>query len=260
MNSAHHEIARKERESALQQIESVLEVPMNVLAFVWLSLTVIELTKGLSPFLVDLTTVIWVAFWIDYAIKLAIAPDKPRYLRRNMITLLALLLPALRLFRALRAFRFVRLVGGGRTVRLVAAFNRGMRALRRSLKERGFGYIVLLTLLVNVLGAAGVYAVEKDTSAYMSNFGTALWWTAMMLTTMGSDFFPKSPEGRLLALLLATYGFAIFGYVTATVASFFVDRDAASENSAVASEASIRELRAKLDDIQAELHRLTAPA
>jgi voltage-gated potassium channel len=48
----------------------------------------------------------------------------------------------------------------------------------------------------------------------------------MTLTTMGADFFPVTPEGRILCLLLAIYGFAVFGYVTATVASYFVARDA----------------------------------
>ena len=48
----------------------------------------------------------------------------------------------------------------------------------------------------------------------------------MTLTTMGADFFPLTPEGRLLGLLLAIYGFAVFGYVTASIASFFVARDA----------------------------------
>jgi len=42
----------------------------------------------------------------------------------------------------------------------------------------------------------------------------------MLLTSMGSEFWPKSPEGRILCLLLAFYGFAVFGYITASFASF----------------------------------------
>ena len=47
----------------------------------------------------------------------------------------------------------------------------------------------------------------------------------MIITTMGSELWPKSPEGRILCLILATYAFAIFGYVTATVATFFIGKE-----------------------------------
>jgi hypothetical protein len=47
----------------------------------------------------------------------------------------------------------------------------------------------------------------------------------MLLTTMGSDYWPRTPEGRLLCLLLAIYAFAVFGYVTAAIAAYFVGQD-----------------------------------
>ncbi len=47
----------------------------------------------------------------------------------------------------------------------------------------------------------------------------------MILVTMGSDWWPRSAEGRLLCLLLATYGFTMFGYVTATLGSYFIAAD-----------------------------------
>jgi voltage-gated potassium channel len=28
------------------------------------------------------------------------------------------------------------------------------------------------------------------------DYGNALWWTAMVMTTIGSDYFPKTAEGR----------------------------------------------------------------
>jgi voltage-gated potassium channel len=244
----------RERESALEHLESILELPMNILAFVWLVLTIVELSVGLPPLLEDLTTLIWVLFWFDYLIKFCLAPQKATFVKRNWITLLALILPALRIFRALR---FVRLLRGGQTVRVVSTFNRGMMALRRSLRHRGFGYVAALTLMVNLLGAAGIYALERGSGPYMADFGTALWWVAMMLTTMGADYFPKTPEGRILSLLLATYGFAVFGYVTASVASFFVDRDASSDESLVANEESIRKLHEKIDLLANQITKLT---
>ena len=90
---------------------------------------------------------------------------------------------------------------------------------------RGLGYVLGLTLLVTLLGAAGMAAFEpaSEVAGGFDGFGHALWWTAMLMTTMGSDFWPRTPEGRVLCVLLALYAFAVFGYITASMASLFVD-------------------------------------
>lgn len=54
----------------------------------------------------------------------------------------------------------------------------------------------------------------------------------MILVTMGSESWPRTPEGRLLCLLLALYGYSVFGYITATLASFFVAADGAARKGA----------------------------
>jgi voltage-gated potassium channel len=125
---------------------------------------------------------------------------------------------------------------GLRLLRIVGAANRGMNALRRTMRRRGLGYALSLTVGVTLLGAAGMLAFEpaSATTPGFSNFADALWWTAMVITTMGTDFWPRTPEGRVLCLLLAVYGFAIFGYITASFASFFIGQDARSPTAEVA--------------------------
>jgi voltage-gated potassium channel len=248
--SAESEHLDQERRELLGRIASALEVPMNVLGLVWLILLVAELTVGLSPQLSALSYTIWGLFVVQFTIEFAVAPDKRAYLRGSWLTALALLLPALRVIRVLRAMRALRLLRvarGARVVRVVSSANRGMRMLGRVMGRRGLGYVLALTLLVNLLGAAGIYAFEHDDPAGgISSFGTALWWTAMTLTTMGADSFPRSAEGRLLALLLAIYGFAVFGYVTASIASLFVARDADGEDGELASARQLDAIRAEV--------------
>jgi voltage-gated potassium channel len=72
-----------------------------------------------------------------------------------------------------------------------------------------------------------MYRFEMDAPGGpgFADYSTALWWTAMLLTTMGSEYWPQTAEGRLLCLLLALYAFAIFGYVTAAIAAYFVGKD-----------------------------------
>lgn len=236
-----------QRSSLVRRLESRLDVPLAVLGLAWLALLVFELTLGLSPFLARLGLAIWVVFVIDFGFKFALAPDRVRYLRRHWLTALSLAIPALRSVRALRALRVLRAartVRGLRLLRLVTSWNRGMRALGRTMRLRGFGYVMLLTLLVLVSGAAGMYAFERGVSPErgIDDYGSALWWTAMILATMGSEYWPRTPEGRLLCLLLAVYGFTVFGYVTAALASFFISRD--TEQQAVRRRDTAREIAA----------------
>jgi voltage-gated potassium channel len=215
-----------QRESLLRRFEAGLERPMAALGLVWLALLVVEFTRGGGPLLARVVTVIWVVFIADFLLKLVLAPRKGRFLRRNLLTLVSLALPALRVLRVLRLARAARALRGVRLLRLITSLNRGMRALGAALRRRGFGYALLLTLLVLLGGAAGMYAFEQG--AGIDSYSHALWWTAMILVTMGSDYWPRTPEGRVLCLLLAVYGFSIFGYFTATLATFFVSSDAAA--------------------------------
>ena len=236
-----------ERYELLQRVGSALERPMNALGFVWLVLVVVDLTRGLSPLLTALNHVIWGLFALQFVVEFTIAPRKGTYLRRNWLTVIALVLPALRVVRVVRALRVLRAVRGARLLRVVSTANRGMRTLGRVMGRRGLGYVVTLTLIVNVLGAAGIYAFERNVAGGgITGFGTALWWTAMTLTTMGADYFPRTGEGRVLGLLLAIYGFAVFGYVTASIASLFVAQDAESSTAEVAGAGQIDALRAEI--------------
>ncbi|WP_220086255.1 potassium channel family protein [Onishia taeanensis] len=181
------------------------------------------------------------------------------YLKQNWLIALSLLMPALRLFRVVRAFRLLQLARVGRGLRLfrvVSSLNRGMRALRASLSRRGFGYVIALTILVMFAGAAGMYAFESGTPGGMKSYGEALWWTAMVLTTMGSQYWPETVEGRLLCVFLALYAFAVFGYVTATLATFFVGRDAENEKAELAGAKQLAALREEVIALRAEIHEL----
>lgn len=227
---------------------------MLVLGFVWFVLLVYELLGSLTPGLETLVTVIWVVFIIDFALKLALAPDKSDYVKSNWLTMIALIVPALRvfrIFRLVRVLRAARAARGLRLFRLLTSVNRGMKSLGASLGRRGFGYVLGITALVIVGGAAGILAFEPD--AGINGYGDALWWTAMMITTMGTDFFPRTGEGRILCFVLALYGFAVFGYVTATLATFFVGNEAKTIGTDLPGSSEVSALRSEVRELSRQL-------
>lgn len=251
----------EERREILTQLEDWFEVPMLVLGFAWLILFIVEVIWGLSRFLQTVSTLIWAIFIVDFMTRFALAPHKLAYLKANWLTAISLAAPALRLLRIARLaqlLRATRVARGLRLLRVVSSLNRGMRALGATMQRRGFGYVVLLTLLVTVVGAAGMLAFEGDAGSAgigpgINNYGDALWWTAMALTTMGSDYFPVSPEGRVLGFILALYAFAVFGYVTATLATFFVGRDAQHEEGGTAGTVNVEALRQEISLLREEI-------
>jgi voltage-gated potassium channel len=246
----------RERYELLHALEDWLETPMVVLAFVWLGLLAVELIWGEARLFTTIGTVIWVVFILDFAVKFVLAPRKGAYLRSNWLGAISLLIPALRIFRiarVIRLFRLARVGRGLRLVRVVSSLNRGMRALGASLGRRGFGYVIALTALVTFAGAAGMFAFESEVRGGLDTYGEALWWTAMIMTTFGSQYWPETFEGRVLSILLALYAVAVFGYVTATLATYFIGRDAESADAELAGQRELVALRAEVAALRAEL-------
>ena len=80
--------------------------------------------------------------------------------------------------------------------------------------------------------------------------------TAMIMTTIGSDYFPKTAEGRVLCFFLALYAFAIGGYMTATLATFFVGQDAENDDAELAGAKSIQALQVEISALRTEIQAL----
>lgn len=130
--------------------------------------------------------------------------------------------------------------------------NRTIAALNATLQRRGFLYAALLTLIVTLLGATGIYALESGVPdpAGIHDYGTAVWWTAMLMTTLGPTYWPVTIGGRILCFVLGVYAFSMFGYVAATLATFFIDRDADRPDAALAGQPALDALTARIDALQ----------
>lgn len=248
-----------ERYHLLRQLEEWLDGPVLVLGFIWLILLIIEFTGGENRTVEFLGTVIWVIFIVDFVLRFVLAPRKLPFLKENWLNAISLAVPALRVLRIFRASGVLRLAQaskGVRLVKVVGSLNRGMLALKRSMSRRGFQYVALLTVLVTLAGAAGMYAFEGNATDGFHTYGDSLWWTAMVMTTLGSQAWPNTPEGRILGFLLSLYAFGVFGYITATLATFFVGKEAEDKEGELPSAASIETVLGELRALRKEVESL----
>ena len=245
----------------LRDLDEWLNWPMAFLSLAWIGVVIWELVSGTTDLLATIGTAIWIIFIGEFGVRFSLAPDKLTFIRSSWLTLIALAVPALRLFRALRVLRAARALRGIRLVRIVGTANRSMGALRKALVRRGFVYVAGLTLLVVALGAAGMLSFEGagEVDGGFEDYWDALWWTGMLITSIGSAYWPVTVEGRVLTLLMSIYGLAVFGYITATLASFFVGRDAESPAAPVAGARDMKRLLGEVQALRSQLAGLAPP-
>lgn len=244
-----------ERWEILKDLDDWLRLPMAILSVFWLLIMLTELIWGESDMLSSFGLFIWGVFIVEFFIRFFLAPIKGAFLRKNWLTIVALIVPALRLFRTLRLVRAARALRGARLVRIISTANRSMKTLQATLKRRHFGYVLGLTALVIIVGAAGMLNFEPASSVAggFTSYGHALWWTAMLVSSIGADFWPASLEGRVLTMLLSVYGLTVFGYITASFASFFVGRDAETPETAIIGRDDIKRLSNEIRELRQHL-------
>lgn len=236
-----------------------IETAMAALGFVWLALLILELVYGLSPSRTRVVNTIWLIFIIDFLVRLIKAPSKGRYLAKNWLVGVSLMIPAIRVFRIFRIIRVLRLtavVRGLHFIRLYASFRRSLRALGLTLQRRGFQYVAAATVIVIFAGAAGMYAFERTAGEdNFKSYAESVWWTAMLITTIGPEFWPATVEGRILCLVLSVYAITVFGYIAATLASHFIGRDATQ----AVRPADVKDLQQTVDRLTELMYKTREP-
>lgn len=232
---ATRDVAVHERDELLDHVQAIVEPAMALLGLVFLVLLLLDYTtSGLSTQTqarIDVALqVIWIIFLVDFAIRLVIAPAKGHFLRRNWLSVLSLGLPflrPLRLFRAARALRSLSLV------RFLGGINRGIRVLRTVTRGRQFAYVGALTVLVILAGAVGGLYFDRDVEdAPIQSFGDAVWWSSTMVTTINSDQYVVSTEARVIAILIRLFAVSVFGFVTASIATYLIGTAAMTDTQA----------------------------
>ena len=222
---------------------------MTVLAVIFLALLIVQYTISLSPEWARRVNAVQYAIWgvfvIDFVLRLALAPSKIQYLRHNWLTALATLLPALRAFRAIQVVTVLR---SAQTAQVIPVAGRGLLALRRLFERFVPLYIAGLTGVILFLSAAGMLAIERHaTRPNITNFGDALWWSAATITTIGSEKYPVTDEGRALAVLVMLYGLAFAGYIAATLVTLLIGQQPSGSDEVSALRDEIAALRAALE-------------
>jgi voltage-gated potassium channel len=227
------------RTSLFHQVERATEVPMLILAVIFLvaflAQEVADLPAEWVTALDAITWIVWAIFAFELLVKAYLAPDRVRYLVTHWMDVVTVLVPFLRPLRLLT---------------VLAAGIRFWAEARTVLRTRTFGVIGTASLLAVMAAAMLVWLAERGGDGSIQTFPDALWWASATITTVGyGDVYPKTYAGRGVAVFLMLVGISLFGLLTARVAAFFVESEHNRED----------EIVQRLDRIERRLAEKTPP-
>ena len=240
---------RERRARAFEAVDRATELPLLALALAMVPLLVapfvLDLSDRAETVALGLDWIIWALFAVELMVKTYLAPSRRSYLTSHWFDVVIVVVPFLRPLRVARSARALRLLRGARLLSVLARLGGTTRAI---LTTHGLQYVLLL-----VLGAALLVALlERNADGSISDVGSALWWAAAKVTTVGyGDVAPVTAAGRGVGVFLMFVGIGVFGVVTANVAAFFVQGDP----EAVTNErllAELRTLRQRIESLDRE--------
>ncbi|MEU2038583.1 potassium channel family protein [Nocardia niwae] len=244
MAGTHSEITRR------QSWERTTGIPLMVLAVTFLGVYAWQvLDTGASPrldaWLTRIDVVIWAAFALDFAVRLWLSGNRLLFLRTHPVDLLIVVLPPLRPLRLVRAAMLV-----------IGTLNRNTTT-----RARLAVFVGTSSLLLLVLCSLAFFDAEYGaTDSKIHNFGDALWWSMVSVTTVGyGDVYPVTTEGRLISLILMTLGIGLISFAIGTTTSWVMDQLESVEANVESTDREITELVAEIKALRAEVAALRSP-
>ena len=211
---------KKSSSKPIARIFDAVAILASLLLLVSLSLDIItRKSYTLSPGVEELQLVVCMVFIMDFIVQMMTSRSPRDYFDRNFLLLLVSI-PFLNimewggaelpkgLYIFLKLLPLVRgMVGVYQLVRVVTPTR--VSAIMWS-------YIVLVVLLTYI-SALLFYSYEEYANHSVANFGTALWWAGLNVTTVGAPIFAVTTVGKVLTVLLPGLGMVLFPLFTVYV-------------------------------------------
>ncbi|MEV0293270.1 ion channel [Nocardia sp. NPDC050710] len=230
-----------------QSWERATSIPMLVLAVLFLGVYAWHvLDTGASPrldaWLTRIDVLIWVLFAVDFATRLWLSGNRWRFVRTHPVDLLIVVLPPFRPLRLLRAAMLV-----------LGTLNRNTATRARLSVVVGASSVLVLVLCSLAFFDAEYGAADSK----VHNFGDALWWSMVSVTTVGyGDVYPVTTQGRLISLILMTFGIGLISFAIGTTTSWVMDQLKSVEANVENTDREIGVLISEIRALRAEVAAL----
>ena len=198
----------------------VVAIVASLLLVISLSLDITtRKSYRLSPGVEELQLIVCMIFVIDFVVQTMNDRNPKRYFWRNIV-ILAVSVPWLNMLEWGGAslpkglyilLKLLPVVRGG-----VGVYGMIRYITPTRVSAIMWSYIALI-VLVTYLSSLVFYSYEEVVNRAVDNFGTALWWAGLNVTTVGAPLFAVTPVGKVLTVLLPGLGMVLFPLLTVYV-------------------------------------------
>lgn len=230
-----------------ERIAQLFEWPMVIAALLVVPVIWIESTSPGEPLetIGDvLNWLTWGAFLTELVVMLYVSPRPTEWLRRYPLDAAVVVLSPPFIpgsFAAVRIFRLFRVLRLGRLL-----------SVPRLLSLEGVQYAFFLALFLVLLGGAAFASVESDRTEHLSTWD-GIWWAITTVTTVGSNIYPHTTEGRIISIGVMAAGIGFVALLTAFIADRFIrqETEEISEHDRTVI-ATLRSIEARLDRLESQ--------
>jgi voltage-gated potassium channel len=116
-----------------------------------------------------------------------------------------------------------------------------------------------LFILVLIVGAFSLFYVEVNHNPNITSIDDAFWFVIVTISTVGyGDISPQTEMGRIIGTIIIFTGIGFMSLLTASLATFFVNRHRKKEEIKVEDklEHIEEQMNKKFDDMQSEITSL----
>ena len=177
-----------------------------------------------QPFLTQgsyLKIQLWICtfFIFDFILEFLLSHRKLHYLRTHFIFLI-ISIPYINIFDycdvtfspEIRYFlRFIPLIRGGYALTIVVGW------LSYNKISSLFASYLTMLLATVYFSSLIFFVLEHKVNPLVTDYGEALWWAFMDVTTVGSNIYAVTVTGKVLSILLAALGMMMFPIFTVYV-------------------------------------------
>lgn len=210
-------ILHNRREQYIRGFMNMVVLILSVLLIVWISIDTFKRVNFLDNH-AYMTFQFWVCivFVIDFFIGLYYSDNKGRYFWHRVVFLL-LSIPYLNIINqmdihlshdALYFVRFIPLARGALALSIVISY------LSSNAVTSLFMSYLSIMILVAYFCSLIFYEREAGVNPEVNSYWTALWWSAMNMSTVGCYINPVTVSGKIVAVILPVSGMIIFPLFT----------------------------------------------
>ncbi len=226
----------------LARFEQRMRLPILVSAILPILMTYGGVDSGINEIVLVAT---WFVFVADFVVHVRLQPAYFRNRRGQFDLGVVIFTAPWFLIPGMGDARFLALARLARLARITKASGGAMRRLARQL-----GQVGIVTAAIIAVCAYIAYVAEHPVNDNFADFGDAVWWATVTITTVGyGDVYPITRNGRLSAVVLMFSGLAVLGIMAGALASFFGFGDDAPPSSDQPETIDADALAARLNEL-----------